>query len=69
LLTRLPLQRFHFLSHAYTAGIRLFAERQVLCQVHFIGHSAKQALLSATIGDERHSAQTPFVECQTLGIS
>jgi hypothetical protein len=38
------------------------------CRVYFIGHSVKQALPSATFGEERHPAQTHFVEHQTLGI-
>jgi hypothetical protein len=55
--------------HPYTTGIRLFVKCQVLCRVYFIGHSAKQALLSATLGEKRHSTQVTFTESQTLSIN
>jgi hypothetical protein len=35
--------------------------------VPFVGHSAKKALPSATLGNVRLSAKSPFTECWTLG--
>jgi hypothetical protein len=47
---------------------RLHYRNPALCRVQFIGHSAKHALSSATLGELKHSTQTPFAEPQTLGI-
>jgi hypothetical protein len=51
-----------------TTGIQGFAECCNLCRVPFVGHSAKKALPSATLGKARLSATRLFTECRTLGI-
>jgi hypothetical protein len=39
-----------------------------LCRVHFIGHSAKHSLSSATLDEIRLSAQTSFTDGETFGV-
>jgi hypothetical protein len=50
-----------------TTGIRLFAECFALCQVLFVGHSAKKPLPSAGLGKVLLSVTSAFTESRTLG--
>jgi hypothetical protein len=49
-----------------TIGIAGFAECWILCRVPFIGHSAKEALLRAALGEVLLSITSLFTECRTL---
>jgi hypothetical protein len=50
-----------------TTRIRVFAECSALCQVFFVGHSAKKPLSSAALGKVLLSVTTMFAESRTLG--
>jgi hypothetical protein len=52
-----------------TTGIWAFAECRHLCQVLFIGHSAKKTLTSAALGKVLRSVKSLFTECRTLGTA
>jgi hypothetical protein len=51
----------------FTTRIRDFAECRTLCRVPFVGHSAKEALPKATLGELLLSVTSWFAECRTLG--
>jgi hypothetical protein len=51
----------------FTTGIRPFAECQPLCQMLFLGHSAKRPLPRAALGKVLLSVTSWFTECRTLG--
>jgi hypothetical protein len=50
-----------------TTGIRDFAECRKLYRVPFVGHSAKEALPRAALGEHLLSVTSWFTECRTLG--
>jgi hypothetical protein len=50
-----------------TTRICGFAECSALCQVLFLGHSAKNALSSAALGKVLLSVNNTFTESRTLG--
>jgi hypothetical protein len=54
---------------ACTTGIRAFTECQQLCQVLFIGHSAKPTLPRAALDKVLRSVKILFTECRTLGTA
>jgi hypothetical protein len=51
---------------AITTGIWLFTECSTLCQVFFVGHSAKDSLPSAVLSNVLLSVTTTFTESRTL---
>jgi hypothetical protein len=61
------IQIVAYIEVCITTGIRAFAECLTLCRVHFIGHSANQALPSAALGKVLLSVKSSFTECGTLG--